>query len=197
MQASIAKEATRESHQCAALRGEARTIMRILTARVFFRWHAITRPLLSPRGASFRRSSSTSPNEPTIGERRVVPTWRPRCHLAEVAGARAFFWSDRMSVGAKRARKSKPTANQAARRSTCFARPTLHCGSVSLNVLGGRPSTGVFSQAAVGEVCGIHWPSTGGQFVYSDGVDGPTHGHRCARMWLSETTNRGPVHDED
>jgi hypothetical protein len=78
----------------------------------------------------------------------------PRPLSAEVAGARALFWSDRMSVGAKRARESKPTANQPARRPTCFARPTSNCGSVSLNVVGGRPSAGVFSQAVVGEVCG-------------------------------------------
>jgi hypothetical protein len=75
-----------------------------------------------------------------------------------------------MSVGAKRERKSKPTANQPARRSTCFARSTSYCGSMSLNVVGGRPSAGVFSQAVVAEIYGIQWPSTGGQFVYSDPV---------------------------
>jgi hypothetical protein len=72
-----------------------------------------------------------------------------------------------MSVGAKRARKSKPTANHPARRSTCFARPTSYCGSVSLNALGGRPPARVFSQVVVGEVCGIQRPGAGGQFVHS------------------------------
>jgi hypothetical protein len=78
-----------------------------------------------------------------------------------------------MSVGGKRERKSKPTANQSAGRSTCFARRTSYCGSVSLDVVGGRPSAGVFSQAVVAEICGIQWPGTGGQFVYSDPDSSP------------------------
>jgi hypothetical protein len=92
-----------------------------------------------------------------------------------------------MSVGAKRARKSKPIANQPARRSRCFARPISNC-SMSLNVVGSWPSAGVSSQAAAGEVCGIQWPGTDGQFVCSECAGRPARNNGCKSRGSSART---------